>query len=120
MPNPGLNRKIKKFIDNPDIRTIKFNCNEIKMLNGINVYEKNNLVFFNIYGDYDRFYSVYKLDEIYFYEPHMNDEDRLWYNLHLGVESLNLKKLKGGKIEVVDYKLKNGVLKITSENETIK
>ncbi len=108
--------KFKDLIDGEPRREFEFNHADIKLLGHIEVHEQSTLEFFNIYGEWDRFYSIYKLGPMYIHEPHMDDKDRLWFNLDAGVMSITVHKLKSEKIEILKYQLQDGTT-IISESK---
>jgi hypothetical protein len=108
--------KLKDLIEGEPRREFEFNQADIELLGQIEVHEKNTLEFFNIFGEWNRFYSIYKLGPIFIYEPHMDDKDRLWFNLNNGVMSLTVHKLINEKIEILKYHLQDGTT-IISESK---
>jgi len=113
MRTNALENKIKDLLEGTANRSFAFSGIEIQELGGIKVHEKNTLEFFNIYGEWSRYYSIYILGTIFFYEPHMDDRDRLWYNLKSGIISIAMKKRRDNKVEILEYKLYSGVIKIS-------
>lgn len=116
MNESEIEAKLKDLIEGEPRREFEFKQIEIELLGQIKVHEQNRLEFFNMYGEWDRFYSVYKLGTLYIYEPHMADKDRLWSNLETSITSITVQKLIDEKIEIVKYKLGDGRI-IISESK---